>query len=149
MAKYLRWFALVALASLSACASVPMATADLDVQGKRFQAPPPGKAAFYIYRESIFGGAYSLNVTMGPRTLGTLAADTWFLVDVDPGQYDMRCNAPESSDSKIVAIAAGETRYVEVAIRMGLVQPRCAVFEVNAEQGQKAVLGGKRAQEIR
>ena len=96
MAKYLRWFALVALASLSACASVPMATADLDVQGKRFQAPPPGKAAFYIYRESIFGGAYSLNVTMGPRTLGTLAADTWFLVDVDPGQYDMRCNAPKA-----------------------------------------------------
>ena len=149
MKRHLRWLALSALASVSACASVPMAPADLDTQGKRFQAPPSEKAAFYIYRESVFGGAYSVNVTMGQRALGALGADTWFLVDVEPGQYDMRCSAGEGSDSKVVAIATGEIRYVEVAIRMGVMQPRCAVFEVTAEQGRNAVMGGKRAQEIR
>ena len=149
MMGVLRWVALAFLVALSGCASVPMAPTDLDAQGKRFQPPPPEKASFYVYRESVFGAAYSVNVTMGQRALGALAADTWFLIDVEPGQYDMRCSAGEGSDSKIVGIAAGETRYVEVAMRMGVMQPRCAVFEVNAEQGQKAVMGGKRAQEIR
>jgi len=141
--------AAVALLALAGCASVPMASGDLDAEGKRFGQPPAGKAALYLYRESIFGAAMTVNVTMGQRALGALAPDTWFAIDVEPGQYDIRCNAGEGADSKIVAIAAGEIRYVEVAMRVGVMAPRCAVFEVAAAQGQKAVMGGKRAQEIR
>lgn len=137
--------ALVLLSLISACASVPMASSDLDAAGKQFAPPPPGKASLYVYRESIFGAAVSVSVTMGQRALGALVSDTWFQLDVDPGQYDIRCTGGEGADSKIVAIASGETRYVEVAIRMGVIQPRCAVFEVMPEQGRKAVLGGKRA----
>lgn len=146
--RVLSWVAATSLVALSGCASVPMASVDLDAQGKRFQEPPAGKAALYVYRESSFNAAFSINVSLGQRVLGALGADTWFLIDVEPGQYDVRCNA-ENSDSKMVAIAAGETRFVEVAARLGMSQPRCAVFEVNSSQGQKAITNGKRAQEIR
>lgn len=57
-----------------------------------FGLPPPGKGALYVYRESAFGGAVLMSVSAGQRALGSLAADTWFRVDLDPGQYDMRCS---------------------------------------------------------
>ena len=34
---------------------------------------------------------------------------------------------------------AGQTRYVEVAMRVGLLAPSCDVAEVPADQGQAAV----------
>jgi len=126
-----------------------MAPADSDASGKAFAPPAEGQSALYIYREGIFGSALTLSVSMGQRLLGALAPDTWFRVDVPPGTYDVRCTAPEASDSKLIQVAAGEIRYVEVAMRMGFVTGRCAVFEVDAAKGRQAVSGGKRAQEIR
>lgn len=144
----LRFLALTTTLLLSACASVPMASRDADAAGKTFAPPPPGSATLYLYRESIFGAAYSLALSVGQRNLGALAADTWFRIDVEPGTYDVRCTTPEASGSQSVQIASGETRFVEAAIRMGFVAPRCAVFEVAPEKGRSAVTGGKRAQEI-
>ena len=146
-AKSAAVLALTATLLLSACASVPMASRDADTAGKTFAPPPPGSATLYLYRESLFGAAYSLALSVGQRNLGALAADTWFRIDVEPGTYDVRCMTPEASGSTSVQIASGETRFVEAAIRMGFVAPRCAVFEVAPEKGRAAVTGGKRAQE--
>lgn len=146
--RALAFLALTATLLLSACASVPMAPRDADAAGKTFAPPPPGSATLYLYRESIFGAAYSLALSVGQRNLGSLAADTWFRIDVEPGTYDIRCTTPEASDSKSFQIASGETRFVEAAIRMGFVAPRCAVFEVAPEKGRSAVVRGKRAQEV-
>jgi hypothetical protein len=149
--KKRRAFCFLALTTtllLSACASVPMSSRDADAAGKTFAPPPPGSATLYLYRESIFGAAYSLALSVGQRNLGALAADTWFRIDVEPRTYDIRCTTPEASDSRSIQIASGETRFVEAAIRMGFVAPRCAVFEVAPEKGRSAVVVGKRAQEI-
>ena len=140
--------ALAVLLLASACASVPMAPPVEDQQGKRFEPAPIGKASLYVYRESAFGGAYTVSTSMGQRLLGPLAADTWFQVEVEPGTYDMRCIA-ENTASLPVSIGAGETRFVEVAIRLGIVAPRCAIFEVTPEKGRQAVTNGRRAAEIR
>jgi hypothetical protein len=126
-----------------------MATADADAQGKSFSPPPPGQGALYVYREGIFGAAVMMSVSAGQRALGALAPDTWFRVDLDPGQYDIRCSGGENSDSKIIQLAAGEIRFVEMAIRLGLMAARCAVFETTPEKGRAAVLAGRRAAEIR
>lgn len=145
----MRWLFIVALALiLPACASVPMASADADVQGKSFVPPPPGKAALYVYRESVFGAAKLLAVSAGQRALGSLAADTWFRVDLDPGRYDMRCSGGENSESTIVQLATGETRFVEAAVRMGMFAHRCGIFEVPPDKGRAAILAGRRAAEI-
>lgn len=134
--------------TMAGCATVPMANTQDDAAGKAFHPPPPGLASLYVYRESIFGAAYTLSLSMGQRLLGTLAPDTWFKLDVEPGQYDMRCTA-ENTASTPLAIAAGETRYVETAVRMGLMAPRCAIFEVTSEVARPAILRGKRAAEIK
>jgi hypothetical protein len=139
---------LVLAAGLGACASVPLAPSEQDVVGKQFAPPTEGQVALYIYREGVFGSAVVLPVSVGRRAIGALAANTWFLVDVPPGSYDVRCTGGENIDSRTVQLAPGETRYVEAAVRPGLFASRCAVFEVAPVTGQKAILAGKRAQEI-
>lgn len=133
---------------LGACASVTLAQGAQDAAGKQFAPPPEGQTALYIYREGVFGAAILLPVSVGQRAVGALASDTWFLVDVPPGSYDVRCTGGENTDTRTVQLAPGETRYVEAAVRAGFFASRCAVFEVAPETGQKAIRAGKRAQEI-
>ena len=139
---------LAAFLLATGCASVPMAPADEDAAGKRFEPPPATQAVLYVFRESMFGSAFSMPVTVGPRPLGNLATDTWFRVVLEPGSYEVRCNM-ENSASVPVQLASGETRFVEAAIRFGFVTPRCALTEVDAATARTAILSGRRAQETR
>jgi hypothetical protein len=133
---------------LGACASVPMATPGEDAAGKRFEAPPPGRSNLYVYRFGVVGAATANDTTLGPRALGSLGPSTWLLVTLEPGTYDVRCNA-ENSASTTVQLAAGETRYVEVSVRIGFTRARCAIAEATPEAGRVAVMSGSRAADIR
>ena len=73
-----------------------------------------------------------------------LAPDTWVRLEGDPGPLEVRC-AGDSGAGRRIDVAAGETRYVEVAYRMGLISPGCSVAEVSPNQGQMAVSRGTRA----
>lgn len=137
---------LTALAlALAGCASVPMAPPADNAAGKTFEPPAPGMAALYVYRGD---GHRTVSVSVGQRTLGALASDTWFRLPVAPGPHDIRCRA-ENADARVVSIAAGETRYVEVETTAGAWGPRCSIIEVSADHGRPAVLAGKRAAEIK
>ena len=141
--------AIMLVSLLAACASVPMASSDADIQAKKFQSPSAGQATLYVFREGIFGAAIALNASVGQRMLGQLGPGNYFRVDLQPGDYDMRCSSTENSRSTTVSIATGETRFVEVAARIGLGAARCAVFEVTEQQGRSAIAHGKRAAEIK
>ncbi|MFO1087156.1 MAG: DUF2846 domain-containing protein [Reyranellaceae bacterium] len=129
---------------LSACATAPLASVEADKQGKAFQALPQ-QAALYVYRESIFGAATSVSVELGQQKLGRLTADTWMRLDLDPARYSVRCTTMENSDTATVDLAAGQVRFLEVAMRVGWTWPRCAVVETDASEGRSAVLSGRRA----
>ena len=137
--------ALVTAAALGACASVPMASPDADIQAKQFQPPSAGQATLYVFREGMLSAGMAVNASVGQRTLGQLGADSYFRVDVQPSDYDMRCGATENSSSTTVSIATGETRFVEIATRFA----RCTILEVTEQQGRSAIAHGKRAAEIR
>jgi hypothetical protein len=141
--------ALITATALGACTSVPMASSDADMQAKQFQPPPVEQSTLYVFREGIFGAAILLNASLGQRTLGQLGPDNYFRVDLKPGEYDMRCSGIEGAGSTAVRIAPGETRFVEVAARLGIGSARCAIFEVSEQQGRSAIAHSKRAAEIR
>jgi len=137
------------LLSLAACdtASVPLAGAQADAEGKAFPAPPPGKAALYIVRGG--DGGTLINITVGARQLGPLGNHTWFREDVTPGTLDVRCAGGESSQALDLPIAVGETRFVQVKPAMGWAAVRCTIAEVAAAHGRETVLWGKRARDLR
>jgi len=44
----------------------------------------------------------TMSVFVNQSRLGALAQDTWFRVDRDPGQYEIRCTSAENSQASIV-----------------------------------------------
>ena len=65
-----------------------VAPADTDQQAKRF-APPAGKSAIYIYRQSAFRGGGRIAVSIDGRELGTLPQGNYFAIDVEPGEHEV------------------------------------------------------------
>ena len=135
---------LILAGTLGACAAVPLATPQENAMGKRFEPPPADKGALYVYRQGLLGAAAPVNVTVGGGLNIALGPDTWVRLEGDPGPLEVRC-AGDSSAVRRIDVAAGETRYVEVAYRIRLMSPGCSVAEVSPGQGQSAVSHGTRA----
>jgi hypothetical protein len=92
--------------------------------------------------------AVKMSVFVNRSRVGALAQDTWFRVDLDPGQYEIGCTSAENSEARIVQLAADEIRFIEIEPRFGIRTPRCAVVETTPENGRAGVLAGRRAQEL-
>jgi hypothetical protein len=135
--------AAVLMLALAGCASVPMADRQADQQGKRFDPPAQGMAAVYVYRPGWMALAKTVEVSVAGGPQAVLASNTYFRMDVRPGAIDVVCKTDNTAERQIV-LAAGETRYVEVAMNGGVLGPRCSVNEVSAGAGQAGVLRGKR-----
>ena len=79
---------------LGACASVPLAGPAADSDGKRFDPPPPGQSALYLYRSSVIGSEAVFSLAENQQPIGTLANRTWIRVDVVPGRHVINCSVP-------------------------------------------------------
>lgn len=134
------------MVALAACANVPAATPAADQEAKRFDPPPPDKGAIYLYREGWFGFARAIEVTLDGQQPSRLASNTFVRIERVAGTVDVTCRTGDSAASRQVAIAPGETRYVEVTMGAGLWGPNCAVQEVSPQQGQAGILAGKRVE---
>ena len=138
---------------LGACASVPLAGPAADSDGKRFDPPPPGQSALYLYRSSVIGSEAVFSLAENQQPIGTLANRTWIRVDVVPGRHVINCSVPSyapltqtPAQAATVDLAPGEIRFLEVDVWPGLpLNPRCVATEVSAVKGRAAVTDGNRA----
>ena len=136
--------ALAALLLLAGCASVPLDSAQQDARGKQFTPPPPDRGSLYVYRQGPMGAPVSIGVTLAGQPETKLAQDTFVWLEPAPGAIDVRCAGTDGAADTAVSVGPGETRFVEVAYRPGLMGSRCAVREVPEAEGRAAVLAGKR-----
>lgn len=132
------------LAMLGACATVPMGSPQDDQEGKRFDRPAPDKGALYVYRTGWMGSARAIDVAIVGGATAELATNTYLRLDGPPGMIEIDCRIGDKSNAGQVQIADGQTRYVQVSIKVGLWTPACEVAEVSADQGQAAVLASRR-----
>jgi hypothetical protein len=100
-------------------------------------------AAVYVYRPGWMALAKTVDIGVTGGRQAVLASNTYFRLDAQPGAIDIVCKTDNTAERQIV-LAAGETRYVEVAMKGGFWGPRCSIDEVSAAEGQAAVLRGKR-----
>lgn len=148
MTQYLTRPSLLALASvllLAGCATVPMESAQEDAKGKQFTAPPPDKGSLYVYRRGFMGTTVAIPVTIAGSLQTELAQSTWVWLEGAPAAINVKCTGSDGGAEATVNVGPGETHFVEVAFRPGLLGGRCAVTEVPAAEGRAAVLAGQRA----
>ena len=141
-----RILSLSLLLALGACASGPMAPPQADQDAKRFDQPPPDKGTLYIYRPGWLGLAQAIDVAIVGGATAQLGSHTYIRLDGPPGPVEIDCKVGDNNAAHQVEIQDGQTRYVEVSIKVGWWLPGCEIAEVPPDQGQAAVLASKRVE---
>lgn len=135
-------FSLAVLAS--ACASVQLAPVQADAAAKKFDAPPPGHANLYVYRNENFGGAVRMNVNLDGVVLGDTGAKTYLYTPIPEGVHTIVSKA-ENDSTSVIDARAGSSYFVWQEVKMGIWSARSALQQVEEQKGRAAVLQCKLA----
>jgi hypothetical protein len=127
-----------AIAVLSGCASVPMASAEADTKAKTFVAATDGNAELYIYRNESFGGAIKMPLLLDNTAIGDTAPHTYVFKEVTPGKHTI-VSKTENDVSLDINAQPGQTYYVWQEVKMGVWTARSALHQVDEKTGQQAV----------
>ena len=84
----------IGLATLSGCASVPMATQEKDAASKTFASPPANQAGLYVFRNSALGAALRKTVSIDGAPIGKTAPNTYFHRIISPGAHTLSTEVP-------------------------------------------------------
>ena len=123
--------------ALCACASVPMARPERDLDAKRFEVPPD-QALLYVYRDETFGSAIKLTVLVDGQHVGDTAAHTFLLVPIAAGRHQIVSKSENDSSVELTA-REGKAYFVWQEVKMGLFAARSELHLVNAKAGRAAV----------
>lgn len=130
-------FAVVCSLFISGCRSVPKASHELDVQAKKFQTNPNG-AQIYIYRNEIFGGMIKIDVEFDGKLIGRTLPNTYFLLQVPPGNHTILSESENKSTLEIKA-EKGHNYYVWQEVKMGVMLARNKLQLMDEQKGQEGV----------
>lgn len=132
--------ALISVALLSGCASVPMAPKEQDAALKTFSKPAADKAGLYVFRNTFVGQALKKTVSLDGSVIGETANKVYFYREITPGQHTLSTES-EFSDNEITFQAEGENNYfAEQYIKMGVFVGGANVRMVSEEEGKKEIL---------
>jgi hypothetical protein len=148
--KTLTLFALVTCSALLVgCASVPMTSASLDSDAKKFQ-PEPGKASIYLNRKGTFAGDDEIiQIVLDGRIVGALAPGTYELLSVAPGEHVLMNSGPYENvvQAKINA-EQGNNYFFDVGLTKGWSLLHVSLKQIGDAEGQKEVKASKRADAV-
>ena len=134
-------FTVAVIFLLIGCASVPMAPMDIDAKAKEF-SPEPNKASLYVYRNENFGAAIPMTVSVNGKTLGQTAAQTYFRLNIMPGQYTVE-SYTENVSSLPLSVEAGKNYFVWQEVKMGMWAARSMLQQVDESTGRAGVVESK------
>lgn len=147
MKKLLLSITIFASLYLAGCASVPMAPAQNDQAKKEFTAPPEGMSGLYIYRNSSFGGALKKTLRIDGKIIGETAPYTYFYTTLKPGIHELATESEFSDNTLSIDFQPGKNHFVHNYIKFGAFVGGAGLKEVGEEEGKKAVLECKLAQD--
>jgi hypothetical protein len=135
----------VGFATLSGCASVPMASPEQDAAAKQFVAPEGDKVGLYVFRNSNFGTALKKLITLDGSPLGQTAPMTYFYKDIAPGKHNLKTQA-EFGDNEIEFVAEkGKPVFIRNYIKIGTFVHSANLEQVGEAEGKRGVLECSRA----
>jgi hypothetical protein len=141
------------LAALGGCASVPEASADRDAEAKQY-ITHPGFSTLYVFRYGSPAGPESDDSVLyvNGRLIGTTLPGTYFRIDVEPGEHELRGYAHDQGRLKVrvqseeiafvwLNVGAGTSHFRQVAPETGKREiARCCALMENWAPGQRPLL---------
>jgi len=129
--------ALAAVVLASGCASVEMASPEMDTSAKSY-AVKPNKANIYVYRNEVMGSALKMPVALNGRMVGDTASKTFLLLEVDPGSHTIVSKTENDAVLKVDAVA-GRNYFVWQEVKMGIMVARSSLHLVDEATGKAGV----------
>ena len=141
-------FVVVVVVTLCSCAATTtMMPERADVAAKRFM-PPPHKANLYITRTSSLGFAILYKLYLDGKVAGSIAYDTYLLFEVEPGEHQIAVITEENQHALTIDFRDGDIYFIDVIPKFGWLRARAELKKLSLEEGEKAVMGAKRAEPL-
>jgi len=132
--------AVLMVALLSACASVPMESADMSDAAKQFNPPAGGNAGLYIYRVGAFGGALKKDVWVDGKCIGETAPDVFFYSEVQGDvEHKISTESEFSPNDLLLMTASGKNYFIRQFIKFGVFVGGAGVELVSEDKGKTEV----------
>lgn len=119
---------------LAACASGPK----FNTVESQLSALAPGKARIFFYRSTTLGAAIVPEVRLNGVVVGKAEPLGVFFVDADPGNVEV-ITGSEVERKLTFTVATGNTRYVRLAVGLGVIVWRIYPELVNADEARKEI----------
>jgi hypothetical protein len=130
--------AVIAVACLtSGCAPVHRTSRSVSDTAKTF-ATLPDKAVVYVYRNTLFGAAISMAISVDGVEVGATGAYSFFKLALPPGHHTLESDA-ENDSILSIDVQAGQNYYVWQDVKIGIFVARTGLHIVTAEEGQAEV----------
>lgn len=139
MKKTVMCAAVLAIALLQGCASVPMESPEKDRELKAFPNPPQGQAGLYIFRDSSLGTALKKTVSIDGKPVGETAINTYLYRVITPGEHQLSTESEFSDNLLVLKAEPDQNYYVRQYIKMGLFVGGANLEQVSTAEGQKGV----------
>ncbi|GLP95151.1 DUF2846 domain-containing protein [Paraferrimonas sedimenticola] len=130
---------IVLSALMTGCASVPMASKDMDVASKQFNPPSDGKAGLYVYRNSFVGQALKKNVFLDGKMIGESANKVYFYQEIDAGKHTLSTESEFGDNAVSFDANPGQNYFFEQYIKMGVFVGGANLKQVEEAEGKAAV----------
>lgn len=133
------FLAILGVALMTGCASVPMGDKTQDAKLKTFADTPKDKAGLYIYRNETMGSAVKMDVDVDGAPIGQTVSKTYLYKELAPGKHTVTSKAENTSTLEVDA-KPGTLYYLWQEVKMGILSARSKLSLVSDDQGKAGVL---------
>ena len=140
--------ATLSLFLISCTATVPLMPDRFDEEAETFE-PQAGVANIYVVRDGRFAGSAVLfQIMLDGKIKGSVAPGTYLLLEVGDGSHTVAVMTRENVDRVRLETRTGSNYFIEVEPKMGWLEARVILTEIDASKGRKLVIEGKRAEMV-
>jgi hypothetical protein len=129
---------------LSGCANVSIAPVEDDQKAKSFKAPRTGNSTLYLVRNTTWGQAYRLELSVNGLPVAMTAPHTYVKFDLLPGTYLIGSRGDgtqvATSNHMPIVLVEGKTHFVWQRVTIGLLAMETELIELSEADGKAAVL---------
>jgi hypothetical protein len=130
--------AAASIALLCACSGAPKVRGEPEVAAKRFEAPPRGEAALYVYRRERYGGGVRMSLSLDGRHVADTTGRSFVRLVVPAGTHRLVSTA-ENESVLDLQLRSGETYFVWQEAKIGLWSQRTELHVVDEATGKAGV----------
>lgn len=131
-------FPLALAATLAGCGTVRLADSELS-EATKLKGPSPDVGHIFVCRTGVLGGAIRPTIELDGTPIAVIGKGTYSFTEVAPGRHTLIAKTPEHDSKLPFTIAAGEQKYFQTWVSVGVFTGWGIIEEFSAAEGKKCL----------